>query len=216
MTTQAIALELASRDVLGKKVRQLRRAGIMPVHLYGPTVESRALQCETRTSTDVLAKAGATTPITVSIQGEEGTHLAFAREIQRHPLRDDILHVDLVAVEASRPVTAQVPVVLVGESPGARAAGGTVVQQLREVSIEALPLEMPNEFEVDLSVLAEEDSVFRAGELLLAAGVTLVTDAEEVVARIDLPRAVEEEEFPVEEEGAAEDEAAADTENAAQ
>ena len=131
MTTQGIALELASRDVLGKKVRQLRRAGIMPVHLYGPTAESRALQCETRTLTDALARAGATTPITVSIQGEEGTHLAFAREIQRHPLRDDILHVDLVVVEATRPVTAQVPVILVGESPGARAAGGTVVQQLR-------------------------------------------------------------------------------------
>ena len=69
MTTQAITLELASREILGKKVRQLRRAGIMPVHLYGPTVESRALQCETRTLTDALARAGATTPITVSVQG---------------------------------------------------------------------------------------------------------------------------------------------------
>lgn len=213
MTTQAIALELASREVLGKKVRQLRRAGIMPVHLYGPTVESRALQCETRTLTDALARAGATTPITVSIQGEEGTHLAFAREIQRHPLRDDILHVDLVVVEASRPVTAQVPVLLVGESPGARAAGGTVVQQLREVSIEALPLEMPNELEVDLSALVEVDSVFRTGDFQLAAGVTLVSDPEEVVARIDLPRAVEEEEFPVEDEGASEEEGAAEEES---
>ena len=214
MTTQAITLELASREVLGKKVRQLRRAGIMPVHLYGPTVESRALQCETRTLTDALARAGGTTPVTVSIQGEEGTHLAFAREIQRHPLRDDILHVDLVVVEASRPVTAQVPVILVGESPGARATGGTVLQQLREVSIEALPLEMPNEFEVDLSVLAEEDSVFRAGELQLAAGVFLVTDPEEIVARVELPRELEEEEAPVEEEEAfAEDDGAAEEES---
>ena len=81
-----------------------------------------------------------------------------------------------------------------------------MAQQLREVTIEALPLEMPNEFEVDLSVLAEEDSVFRAGELQLEAGVSLMTDPEEVVARIDLPRAVEEEEVPVEEEGAAETE----------
>ena len=74
---------------------------------------------------------------------------------------------------------------------------------------------MPNEFEVDLSVLAEEDSVFRAGELRLAAGVSLMTDPEEIVARVDLPRAVEEEEVPVEEEEAAEDEAAAEEENAA-
>ena len=213
MTTQAIALELDSREVLGKKVRQLRRAGIMPVHLYGPTVESRALQCETRTLTDALARAGATTPITVSIQGEEGTHLAFAREIQRHPLRDDILHVDLVVVEASQPVVAQVPIILVGDSPGARAAGGTVLQQIREVSIEALPLEMPNELEVDLSVLGEEDSVFRAGELQLEAGVSLMTDPEEIVARVELPRALEEEEVPVEAEGVAEDEGAAEEES---
>ena len=74
---------------------------------------------------------------------------------------------------------------------------------------------MPNEFEVDLSVLAEEDSVFRAGELQLEAGVSLMTDPEEVVARIDLSRVVEGEEVPVEEEGVAEDEAAAETENAA-
>ncbi len=206
MTTQAITLELAPRAVLGKKVSQLRRTGIMPVHLYGPTVESRALQCETPVLADALARAGATTPITISVHGEDGTHLVFAREIQRHPTRDDILHVDLVVVEASRPVAAQVPVVLLGDSPGARAAGGTVVQQLREVSIEALPLEMPNELEADLSVLTEVDSVFRTGDFQLAAGVTLVSDPEEVVARIDLPRAGDEERVSAGEMAAEEEE----------
>ena len=202
MTTQAITLELAPREVLGKKVRQLRRVGIMPVHLYGPSVEPRALQCDTPTLIEVLARAGGSTPITITVQGERGSQLAFAREVQRDPRRDDIIHVDLVVAEATRPVTAQVPIVLVGESPGARGAGGTVVHQLRDVSVEALPLEMPNELEVDLAELTEADSVFRVGDLKLSANVSVFADPEDVVARVEARRLAPEDEPAVEGDGA--------------
>ncbi len=188
MTTQAITLELAPRDTVGKKVRRLRRTGMMPVHLYGPSVESRALQCETPTLIEVLTRAGGSTPITVSVKGERGTQLAFAKEIQRDPRRDDILHVDLVVAEVSRPVTAQVRITLVGESPGARSSGGNVVHQMREISVEALPLEMPNELEVDLAELSETDSVFRVGDLKLLPNVSILADPEDVVARVEARR----------------------------
>ena len=204
MTTQAITLELAPRDVVGKKVRQLRRTGMMPVHLYGPSVESRALQCETPTLIEVLTRAGGSTPITVSVKGERGTQLAFAKEIQRDPRRDDIVHVDLVVAEVSRPVTAQVRITLVGESPGARSSGGNVVHQMREISVEALPLEMPTELEVDLAELAETDSVFRVGDLKIPANVSVLADPDDVVARVEVRRiGVEDEaadEGPTEEE----------------
>ena len=134
MTTNAIEIELEPRELMGKKVRRLRRAGIVPVHLYGPGMEPRALQCGTSRLIRVLAAAGGATPIHITIQGESGTHLAFAREIQWHPKRDDLLHVDLLAADISRPVTAQVPIVLVGESAGARSANGTGKHQLRTLS----------------------------------------------------------------------------------
>ena len=203
MTTEAVSLELTPREVLGKNVKRLRWAGIMPVHLYGPGVEPRSLQCNTQKLIEVLARAGGNTPINITIQGEQGTQLAFAREIQWEPKRDDLLHVDFLVAEATRMVSAQVPIVLVGESPGARTSGGTVMHQLRNMSVEALPLEMPGELEVDLTQMVETDAVIRAGDIRLPAGVNMLTDPEEVVVRIEALRAVVEvEEEEVVEEGA--------------
>ncbi len=188
MTTSAVQLELQPRELLGKKVGRLRRSGIIPVHLYGPGVESRSLQCAAPSLIQALSKAGASSPLSVIIEGEQGNYLAFAREIQWDPRRDTVLHVDLLAADVSRPVTAQVPVVLVGESPGAVRSGNNVNQQLFSIDVSALPLSMPAQFEVDLSVLVAADSVFRASDLTLPDGVTLLTDAEEIVVRVDVPR----------------------------
>ena len=188
MTTSGARLELQPRELLGKKVGRLRRAGIVPVHLYGPSIEPRSLQCAAPRLIQVLAAAGASSPIAVSIEGEPGTHIAFAREIQWDPRRDTVLHVDLLATDVSRPITAQVPVTLTGEAPGAARSGGNMNQHLFDVSVSALPLEMPAQVEVDLSVMTEANSVFRAGDLALPQGVTLLTDGEEMIARIDVPR----------------------------
>lgn len=213
MTTEAISLELTPRDVLGKKVKQLRREGIIPVHLYGPSVDSRPFQCEAPKLIDVLARAGGNTPITITILGGQESHLAFAREIQWDPRRDDVLHVDFLVALATRPVSAQVPIVLVGESAAARAAGGTVMQQLRTLDVEALPLEIPGELEVDLAQLTEADGVIRAGDISLAVNVTMLTDPEEVVVRIEMPRAAVEAEAVEAEPGAAEAPAEADSDS---
>jgi len=188
MTTGAIDLELQSRDVYGKKVKLLRKVGIIPVHLYGAGVESRSLQCQAPKLIHVLSAAGGSTPISITITGESGKQLAFAREVQWDPIRDDIIHVDLLVADTSRKVSAQVTIVLVGESEGARSVGGTVVHQLRTLDVEALPLEMPSQLEIDLSVLTEPDGVVRAGDIELPENVTRLTDAEFVIVRVELPR----------------------------
>ena len=192
MTTNALEIELDPRELMGKKVRRLRRAGIVPVHLYGPGMEPRALQCQTSRLIRVLAKAGGATPIHITISGESGNHLAFAREIQWDPRRDDLLHVDLLAADVSRPVTAQVPINLVGESAGARNVNGTIMQQLRTVDVQALPLEMPGQIELDISVMEEPDSVIRVSDLSIPENATLLSDLEDLVVRIELPRVAEE------------------------
>ena len=201
MTTSAVQLELQPRELLGKKVGRLRRAGIIPVHLYGPGIESRALQCAARQLIPILASAGASSPIAVSVEGEPGSHLAFAREIQWDPTRDTVLHVDLLAADVARPVSAQVNIVFVGDAPGAVRSGGNVSQLLFSIDVSALPLDMPAQAELDLAVMTSEDSVVRTGDIPLPPGVTLLTDPEEMVARIDVPRGaigveVEEEEAP--------------------
>lgn len=191
MTTQAIKLALDPREVLGKKVKQLRKSGTIPVHLYGPGLESRPLQCDQSLLIRALSQAGGTTPINISVPGESGEQLTFAREIQWDPLRGNILHVDFLAVQANQPVSAQVPLSLVGDSPGAREAGGTVVQQLREVTVAALPLEIPSIIEVDLAQLTDPNGTIRAGDLNLGANVSLMTDSDDVIARIEVLRVVE-------------------------
>ena len=90
MTTNAVQIELDPRELMGKKVGRLRRAGIVPVHLYGPGMEPRALQCQASRLIQALATAGGATPIHITINGESGNHLAFAREIQWDPRRDDL------------------------------------------------------------------------------------------------------------------------------
>jgi large subunit ribosomal protein L25 len=188
MTTSAVTLELQPRELLGKKVGRLRRAGIIPVHLYGPGVESRSLQCAARHLITTLAAVGASSPVTVTIEGESGSHLAFAREIQWDPRRDTVLHVDLLAADVSRPVSAQVSVVFEGEAPGAARSSDNVIQQLVSIEVSALPLDMPSQITIDLSVMTEPGSVIRAGDVVLPSGVSLLTDTEEIVARIDVPR----------------------------
>ncbi|MYC35390.1 MAG: 50S ribosomal protein L25 [Chloroflexi bacterium] len=207
MTTSAVQLELQPRELMGKKVGRLRRAGIIPVHLYGPGIESRALQCAARQLIPILAAAGASSPISVSIEGEQGSHLAFAREIQWDPTRDTVLHVDLLAADVSRTVTAQVNIVFVGEAPGAVRTGGNISQLLFSIDVSALPLDMPAQAEVDLAVMTSDDSIIRAGDIPLPSEVSLLTDPEEMVARIDVPRGaigVEAEEEEAKEEAEAE------------
>ena len=202
MTTSAVRLELQPRELMGKKVGRLRRAGIVPVHLYGPAIESRSLQCAGTVLIKALAEAGASSPITVTIDGESGSHMAFAREIQWDPRRDTVLHVDLMAADVSRAVTAQVPVTLNGEAPGAARSGGYVSQQVFDVQISALPLEMPAQIELDLSAMTDANSVLRTGDIVLPGGVTLLSDPEEMVARIEVPRGAVGAEADVEEQAA--------------
>ena len=102
MTTQAVSLELEPRATLGKKVKALRRAGIVPVHLYGRDIDPRALQCETRTLLRAISRAGGEfgQPMQVSVAGESGEYTVAASEIQWDPRTGDVLHVDFRTVAA--------------------------------------------------------------------------------------------------------------------
>ena len=195
---ERITLPLEHRSIQGKEVKRLRREGVTPVHLYGPGVEPQSLQCGTSSLLKTLAEAGANTPITLLLDEEESELLAFAREIQWNPIRGTVLHVDFLAAELTTRVTAEVPLVLTGSSEVARQVGGSVVQQLHTVQVEALPLEMPRELEVDVSQLSGPDSLLRVEDITLPPGGTLITDPAAPVVRIEIAK---EEGIPPEEEG---------------
>jgi large subunit ribosomal protein L25 len=189
MATQTITLETQERVVLGKKVKLLRSAGIVPVHLYGASLDSQALQCEQRPLVRALAAAGSNTPIMLYVEGKDDSVLTFAREIQWDPRTDTILHVDFLAVDATALISALVPTIIVGEAPGARAVSGQVSLLIRELMVQALPLEMPMEIEIDATLLTTPESVIRREDINISNDVELIGEPDVIVARIVIPRA---------------------------
>jgi large subunit ribosomal protein L25 len=184
-----IALDLEPRVILGKKVKTLRRNGIIPVHVYGAKDEPEALQCERAALEKALSQAGSSTPIFLGVEGKPERQLAMVREVQVEPVRGSLLHVDFLRVEAAVSISADVPLVFEGESPGARAAGGNVAQVLYSLAVQSFPLDIPSSLSVDLSTLTDPQAVIRAQDVVLPANVTLDSDPQGVVARIDVPQA---------------------------
>ena len=196
-----VRIAAEERVALGKKVKALRRSGITPIHVYGPGGPSLSLQSDTYDLVHALGVVGQTSPMTVQVGGEE--HFVMVQHIQRHPVNERLLHVDLLRVSRTQRIHASVPLHFEGEAPGARAASATLSEDLHELAVEALPTDIPHAIVVDLAVLSDSDSVIHAGDLELPAGVTMVTDPGAYVARIITHAAVTEEEEEAVEEAAA-------------
>ena len=190
---------LAPRTVTGKKVRFLRREGMVPVHFYGRGVDSLALQVETATLRRVITSAGANVPVKVTIDGRDGEEICFIRDAQRHPVSEDLLHVDFYRVDVDRLVRAEVPVIMDGEAPAVRNLGGVLLQPFNSLEVEALPLDMPASFHVDVSGLEDFEAAVRIGDIQVAGEVNILRDDQEVIARVAPPRIEEEEEEVVDE-----------------
>ena len=206
---ESLSLEVQPRTVFGKKLGALRRAGITPLHLYGRGTESLSLQAGTGALIQTLTRAGRTTPFTVSIEGSE--QLVMVREIQRHPVSEQLLHIDLIRVSRTERMTVDVPVQLVGEAPAAREPGAMLIQDLYSVQIEALPMNLPPEVTVDVSALTSPDMAISAQDIPLPQGVSLVTPPAAPVVRIGAQRAAAE---PEAAEAAGREEASAPSEEA--
>lgn len=185
---EQISLTLERREALGKKNKALRRQGLIPVHLYGPGIEPHSLQAPARELVKVLARAGQTRPINVRISDQEQPFIAFVREVQYHYLRGEIIHVDLLRVDVTQRMRAEVPVELVGEAPALKLPRTSVAHNLFTVEVEALPMDIPQRLEADLSTLVNVDSAIHARDIKLPPNVTLVSDGDLVVARIEVAR----------------------------
>jgi large subunit ribosomal protein L25 len=187
-----LTLKLSHRKVTGKKVRRLRLGGIVPVHLYGGAGDSSSLQIEAAELRRILPRVGGNIPLTVEIDGAKGESICFVREVQRHPVTEEVLHVDFLRVEATQTVTADVPIILDGEAPAARNLGGTLAQPLQALTVQAFPLDMPAELHVDISSLDSFEAAVRVSDLVLSEGVTTAVNPNEMIARVMPPRLEED------------------------
>lgn len=195
-----LQLVVAPRQVTGKKCKSLRRRGIIPAHLYGPHTESLSLQTGKQTIVNLLRTARANKIIDLHIEGESAPRPVMLRGVQRDPVTGELVHIDFFQISLTEKLRTEVPLILVGEAPAVHVHGGVMLQTLDHLTIEALPADIPEQIEVDVSVLEELDSSIFVKDLVIPPGVDVHNDPELPVAKVAAPRLAAE----VEEEAAAE------------
>src|SRR5437660_4855207 len=188
MAGERVKLQVRERERRGSAdARRLRKKGFIPGVLYGKGKESYAISVPERELRRVLTGAGGLHAILdVVLEGQETTHASILKDYQQDPIRGHISHVDLHEVRLDQPIQASVTVQLVGEPAGAK-EGGVLSQVQREINVEALPMEIPEHIDLDVSDMAIGDTL-RLSELVPIEGVTYLDDPEEtVLASVGLP-----------------------------
>ena len=200
-------LEVKPREGLGStEARRLRGTGFIPGVIYGRGEEAHAIAIAERELRRALTSDHGTHAIldVVLGDGDRRTRHAVLKDYQLHPTRGRLLHVDLQEVRLDQPIHAQVVVELVGEAEGVT-MGGVLTQVTREVNVEALPMEVPDRIELDISSLVIGESL-RVSDLRAPERVTLLDPEDVVLASVSAPRVEEEPEEVVTDEEAAEGE----------
>jgi large subunit ribosomal protein L25 len=188
-----IELRVRPRTVLGKKVRAMRRQGIVPANIYGRGLQSLAIEVPLLDVRHAIQEAGRTHLVQIVVEGEPQPRPTLIRKVQRKPTTDEILHVDFQQVSLREKMTVTVPVVLTGTAPVVERGDGVVVEALAQVEVECLPTAIPEHLEGDLSVLTDFDSHVKVSDLRVPPGVTVLTDPNLVVASVSRTAAAEEE-----------------------
>ena len=185
------SLSAKPRTTAGKgSARKLRTAGSVPAIIYGHGRDPQALSIDTYALERLLEKASyRTTVIELEVSGTKSQTLI--REIQRHPYRRHILHVDFQALVAGEKVTVRVPLKFVGAAEGVRTGGGILDQVMHELQISVDPANIPNHIDVDVTALHIGHSI-HVKEISIPEGVSVLDDADSTVCVCSIPKAVEE------------------------
>ncbi len=194
-----IILNVESRSMTGSRVRQVRESGFVPGIVYGQGEDAQPLKFKELELTKII-QAGAGSQL-IELQGlDEGSVFALMRELQRHPVRRSVTHVDFYRVQMDQVVRTEVPLLLIGDSEAIR-GGAILIHPVDRIEVECLPRAIPDHFVVDLDLLVGIDDSIKVSDLAEVEDVIILNSPDDVVASLTLPRILveEEEEEEVEE-----------------
>ncbi len=178
-----ILLTAQPRDLVGKQVNQLRRAGVIPAVVYGAHVsKALSIKVDEKTLTTVVSKAGHNRLIRLTVEG--GERMVLTREVQRNPITGRIVHVDFQEVSMTEKITSQVPMTLVGTSPAVARGEGLLIHGIDVVEIRALPTDLVSNIEVDVSALNAINEALTVGDLKVSDKIEILTPRDEMVAKV--------------------------------
>jgi len=194
-----IGLEAKIRKVLGRETKKLRSGYRVPAVLYGPTIkENILLEVDEKEFEKVLSKVGKSTFLDLKVEGK--TIPVLIHEVQRDPLTERILHIDFYQPRLDEAIEVTVPLVFEGMAPAVKDLGGTLVKNINEIEIKTFPQNLPHEIKVNIESLKTFDDEILVKDLKVPAGVKVLREPNEIVAKVAPPEKVEEElEKPIEE-----------------
>jgi large subunit ribosomal protein L25 len=184
-------LKADKRKLFGKKTRFLRRDGVIPANVYGKGVKSLALELDEK-ELEMIIKGGVSRIILLDVEGEKTKRNVLIKDISRHAIASNLLHADLYQVDMSQKMTAEIPLVLVGDAPAVETRENFLDQQMNEISIECLPDDLPPSIEVDVSGLVETGQTIHVSDLELVEGVEFLTPSDYAIVRVVQASKVEE------------------------
>ena len=183
-----VTLSATNRTVLGKKVRRLRREGVLPANVYGRGVDSTAIQLDGRDFRRAIRQAGIRSMFELAIEGEPQSRHVLVRGLDREGGTGDPIHVDFYQVDLNNPIQTTIAIRLIGVAPAVTDLGGTLLQNLETVAIRCLPLDIPEAIELDVSSLESFELSLNVGDLNVPAGVEVLVASDIGVATVDAPR----------------------------
>jgi large subunit ribosomal protein L25 len=198
---EEIVFEANRREVIGKKVKNLRRDGELPAVVYGHNIDPISISLDYREASKTLDAISPSALVVLEIEGEK--HYTLVRDKQRNPVRRTIIHVDFQAVSLTETVRADVTINLIGEAPAVDTYLGILVPSLEQLSIECLPTDLPDSIDVDITGLEEIGDSLLVSDIQAPEGVEILSDPDDVVVVVIAQAAeeVEEEEEVELEEG---------------
>lgn len=185
-----VVLKAEKRDVIGKQVKAMRRAGKLPAVIYGRRTEPINVSLDAHTASLVLGKLTSSSLVTIQVDGAE--YPALVREKQRDYIKNRLLHVDFLAVSLDESIRATVSLNFVGVSPAVKDFNAVLVENLESLEIECLPTELPESVDVDISTLLRPGDSIRVRDVKISDKVHILNDPDTTVAVATFAKVEEE------------------------
>lgn len=165
-------------------------AGSVPAILYGPGIENILLQVEKNSFDKVFKESGETL---INLKVNDKVYSVLVYDTQKHPYTGQLIHIDFYQPNLEEEVETEVPLELEGEAPAVKNLGGTLITNIKELSIKALPKDLPNKFKIDVSGLNTFEDFIMVKDIKIPKGVVVLDNPEEIVVQVVEPQKVEEE-----------------------
>jgi large subunit ribosomal protein L25 len=193
---ERIEIKTENREATGKKVKFLRSKGVVPVHLFGHNVPSKALQGDAVSLGKAIAHAGHTRLINLKVAGDSENRVVMVKEVQKNPIKGNLLHVDFYQVNMAEKIRVEVPIVLVGESPALKIRENMLMHTMFSLHIECLPGKMPDNIPVDLGLIKEVNQAVYVRDVVMP-DIKIMNDPDLTIAKVTLRPIEVVEEKPV-------------------